>query len=159
MPAKAGAARWPSPKGTPRRRSYRIPPEDLVRAEALERIGSGEGPSTQRGLREEVLRGLGGRRRRFALSGRRLRHILLATPGVNVQTRFAQRAGRQPLTACPVCSSPVRPIRNHTLLGDRVVLGYECARCGYWTHLKRRVPVRYAFTLGGRRREGSGAAA
>jgi hypothetical protein len=64
---------------------------------------------------------------------------------VRVDVRYAERPTRRPLQCCPVCRSTLRPIRNRTLEGDRVTLGYRCTHCAYWTHLRRRVPVRYRF--------------
>ncbi|MGI0053860.1 MAG: hypothetical protein ACREC5_03360 [Thermoplasmata archaeon] len=100
---------------------------------------------SQAELRRALLRELRGRDRRFALGGRRMREILLELPGIELKVRFAERPTRRPLARCPVCASDLVPIRNRTLWGDRVTLGYRCRRCGYWTHLRRRVPVRYEF--------------
>ncbi len=85
-----------------------------------------------------------------ALGGWRLRRLVLGSPGIRVDVRYAERATRRPLSSCPVCGAPIAPIRNRTLEGDRVVLGYRCTRCGYWTHLHRRTPVRYRFLAVGR---------
>jgi hypothetical protein len=80
-----------------------------------------------------------------ALGGRHLRHLLLATPGVRVDVVYTERTGGGPLSACPVCGGALRPIPNRTLDRGSVTLGYRCGTCPYWTHLKRRVPVRYVF--------------
>jgi DNA-directed RNA polymerase subunit RPC12/RpoP len=74
-----------------------------------------------------------------------MRALLLEVPGLRLRVRYAERPTRRPLARCPVCGGSLRPIRNQTLLGDEVTLGYRCGRCSYWTHLKRRVPVRYQF--------------
>jgi hypothetical protein len=39
----------------------------------------------------------------------------------------------------------MRRQQNETIFGGKVTLGYKCRACGYWTGLKRRVPVRYIF--------------
>jgi C4-type Zn-finger protein len=75
-----------------------------------------------------------------------MRQVLLDEPGVRIEVRYTEKTTRRALNnRCPVCRSALRAIRNRTLEGDRVVLGYRCGRCGYWTHLRRRVPVRYRF--------------
>lgn len=144
MPGKGGGRARRSRR---RPRWHRPAPEEVRRAaEAV--LARARGPVPSQGA---LLRAVGPVLRAedplFALGGRRLRAVLLAVPTVRVAVEFAERPSRRPLTACPVCRGPLVPIRNSTLLGDRVTLGHRCPRCGYWTHLKRRVPVRYAFRL------------
>ncbi len=125
---------------------YRLPPGDLVRSVARRQLGRmGQAARSQAGLRRAVLPSLASKDPLFVLGGWRLRKILLDSPGIRVDVRYAERPTRRPLQRCPVCRSPVRPIRNRTLEGDRVTLGYRCTHCAYWTHLRRRVPVRYRF--------------
>jgi hypothetical protein len=137
-PGKRRAANTP-PK-------YRLPPADLVRSVARRQLGRmGQSARSQAGLRRALLPSLEAKDPLFVLGGWRLRKLLLDSPGVRVDVRYAERPTRRPLQRCPVCRSPVRPIRNRTLEGDRVTLGYRCTRCPYWTHLRRRVPIRYRF--------------
>ena len=125
---------------------FRRPPSDIARAVARRTLGrSGGRIPSQAALRRALLPGLVKRDPLFVLGGPRMRRILLDAPGVRVEVRYAERSTRRPLQRCPVCRSEVRPIRNRTLEGDRVTLGYRCTHCAYWTHLKRRVPVRYRF--------------
>ena len=125
---------------------FRRPPAEVVRSLARKTLGrqGGRVPS-QAALRRALLPGLRSRDPLFVLGGVRLRQILLDAPGVRVDVRYAERATRRPLQRCPVCHAPLRPIRNRTLEGDRVTLGYRCTKCAYWTHLHRRMPVRYRF--------------
>ena len=126
--------------------TYRRPPADLVRSVARTTLGRLAGSlRSQAALRRAVLPRLTTRDPLFVLGGWRLRKILLDAPGIRVEVRYAERPTRRPLARCPVCRSAVRPIRNRTLEGDRVTLGYRCTKCDYWTHLRRRVPVRYRF--------------
>jgi hypothetical protein len=83
---------------------------------------------------------------KFALGKRRMRHILVGAPGVRMDVRYTERERRSRVDQCPVCGGKVRPIRNATLWGDEVTLGYRCVQCAYWTHLRRRVPTRYRFS-------------
>ena len=91
-----------------------------------------------------------------SIGARRLRRLLIEAGAVRFRVRYTVRADRHPLTRCPVCGESLRPIVNATLLGDRVTLGYRCRRCEYWTHLKRRVPRRYAVLAGRTRAPRSG---
>ncbi len=65
--------------------------------------------------------------------------------GSGSTSTYAERGPGAIPRLCPVCGSGLEPIRNSTLDGPRVELGARCRSCGYWTHLKRRVPVRYSF--------------
>lgn len=154
--AKDAAARRRRPPRRPHGRAeYRIPPIELVRTAARSAmVRQGRGFPSQASFRDALLSVLREEDRRFALAGRRMRHLLVNLPGVRLQVRYALRPTRRPIGACPICGAELRPIRNRTLLGDEVILGYRCGRCGYWTHLERRVPVRYRF-LPGSSRSGS----
>jgi tRNA(Ile2) C34 agmatinyltransferase TiaS len=144
VPARAdGAAR---PKNRRRgRRFHHVASEDL-RGAALELVRRARGPFASQ---VELLRAI--RRRVRAddplavVGGRRLRYLLLATPGVRVDVEFTERNVAGALTKCPVCGGDVVPIRNRTLDAAAVTLGFRCPTCGYWTHRRRRVPVRYTF--------------
>jgi hypothetical protein len=128
------------------RPKYRLPPGDLVRSTARRQLGRmGLRARSQAGLRRALLPSLAAKDPLFVLGGWRLRKLLLDSPGIRVDVRYAERPTRRPLQRCPVCRSSLRPIRNRTLEGDRVTLGYRCTHCAYWTHLRRRVPVRYRF--------------
>lgn len=144
MPAKGvGAApRKPRRRG---RRYHHVPAEE-VRSVALELVRRARGPfASQRVLVRAVRRRLRADDPLAALGGPRLRRLLITTPGVRVDVEFAERSALGPLTRCPVCGSEVVPIRNKTLDAAAVTLGFRCPTCGYWTHRRRRVPVRYTF--------------
>ncbi len=146
MPAKGGGESGGKRHRPRRPPKYRLPPGDLVRAVARRQLGRmGQSNRSQAGLRRALLPSLTAKDPLFVLGGWRLRKLLLDSPGVRVDVRYAERPTRRPLQRCPVCRSALRPIRNRTLEGDRVTLGYRCTHCAYWTHLRRRVPVRYRF--------------
>lgn len=90
----------------------------------------------------------------LAIGARRLRRVLLDARAVRFEIAYTERADPRPLSECPVCGEAVRPIRNRTLFGESVTLGYRCPRCAYWTHLKRRVPTRYFVARATARRSG-----
>lgn len=146
MSGKDDAASRGRPGSAERLPKFRRPPADVIRSLARRTLGrqGGRIPS-QAALRRALLPGLRSRDPLFVLGGVRLRQILLDAPGVRVDVRYSERSTRRPLQRCPVCHAPLRPIRNRTLEGDRVTLGYRCTKCAYWTHLRRRVPVRYRF--------------
>jgi hypothetical protein len=144
VPAKGDAAAHRRPRRRGRRYHHAAPEE--VRTAALELVRRARGPYPSQG---ELVRAV---RRRLraddplaAVGGPRLRRLLITTDGVRVDVEYAERNVPGPLEACPVCGSAVVPIRNRTLDASAVTLGFRCPTCGYWTHRKRRVPVRYTF--------------
>ncbi|MCI4345510.1 MAG: hypothetical protein L3K07_01960 [Thermoplasmata archaeon] len=103
---------------------------------------------SQEALRRAMLPLLRDEDAEFAIGGERMRRLLVDSPAVRLEVRYAKRPGGAPLAQCPVCGSALRPIRNRTLTDGVVTLGFRCTRCAYWTHLERRVPVRYRFLRG-----------
>ncbi|HKS59267.1 MAG TPA: hypothetical protein VJS68_00640 [Thermoplasmata archaeon] len=129
---------------------YRRPSPDEVRAAARRALRRNRASiDSQAALHRALVPLLRTHDPLFALGARRMRLLLVGTPGVRLEVRYTERKTRAPLQRCPVCGAPLRPIRNATLLGDEVTLGYRCRRCAYWTHLHRRVPVRYLFAAAG----------
>ena len=131
--------------------AYRIPPADLVASLAQRELRAArkEAP-TQAMIHRSVEARLREEDPAFRLGPARLRSILLRSPRVSVRIQYAQRPSRRPLQWCPVCGEEIRPLRNRTLEGDTVILGWRCTRCPFWTPVRRRVPARYAFRWVGR---------
>ncbi|MGA8543183.1 MAG: hypothetical protein WB947_06580 [Thermoplasmata archaeon] len=129
---------------------YRRPADEDVRRVARRLVRGAKATFTsQAQFRSSLLASLRRDEPLATIGGRRLRRLLLDVPGVKVTVHYSERDHGTPLTACPVCGSELKPIRNRTLSGDSVVLGQRCVRCDYWTHRTRRVPVRYIITSAG----------
>ncbi len=145
MPERGGAEARASRPAPPRFR--RADRERLVAAAArLVARGRLEFPSQEAFLTE--LRAELARLDPLARIGpRRLRRLMLGSGLLRLRVTYTERAHRRPLGRCPVCGEALAPVVNQTLYGDRVTLGYACRACGYWTHLHRRVPIRYAVRL------------
>jgi hypothetical protein len=125
----------------------------MVRTVALELLRASSRPfASQSSFAAEIVRRLRRADPELVVGGTRVRRLLIETPGVVVRVRYGERAGPPPSEICPVCGGSLRPIPNRTLDGTTVTVGYRCTRCAYWTHLRRRVPVRYIFE---QRRRGS----
>jgi len=143
VPEKADAA---EPRRTRTPPTFRRADADTVQA-ALDRLlvlGIGNYPSQAAFLRafRPALRAEDPTMR---IAGPRLRSLLVDSPGVRLAVRFSERSDGPAPTSCPVCSGPLRPLRNRTLTGEVVALGSKCPRCGYWMHRRRRTPVRYTI--------------
>ncbi|MCI4336866.1 MAG: hypothetical protein L3K17_06700, partial [Thermoplasmata archaeon] len=109
---------------------------------------------SQAQFRQALLRELRRDDPALAIGARRLRRLLLDARAVRFEITYREQANRKPLEQCPVCGESLDPIRNQTLSGGVVTLGHRCRRCGYWTHLKRRVPTRYFVGRATARRSG-----
>jgi hypothetical protein len=129
---------------------FRRPAAELVQrmARRVVRGGKATFPS-QAAFRAALLYHIRREEPLATISGARLRRLLIGVPGVRLSVRYTEHHDSRPLQKCPVCASPLEPIRNRTLTGGTVVLGQRCSRCEYWTHGERRVPVRYTFSQAG----------
>jgi hypothetical protein len=154
MPAKDDAAPSPAEPSAPR--FHRPDPDEIRRAARRILRGGRATYRSQAAFRSAVLEFLRQDDPLAVVSGTRLRHLALETPGVRLGVHYTEKPDLRPLTECPVCGSTLRPIRNATLTGDSIVLGQQCTRCRYWTHNVRRVPTRYTFARAGVDRRGSG---
>jgi len=89
----------------------------------------------------------------FTISHERLRRVALRSGLCKVTIHTREAPTRRPMARCPVCNTHVKPIKNETIYGGTVTLGFDCPFCGYWTGMRRRVPQRYVFSsmVGGKK--------
>lgn len=125
--------------------AYRIPKDDNVLA-ALRRATAVKATvDSQRKLKMLVEKELKSDEV-FRVGGGRLRRIAIDSKLFDLRILTRETEERKSFVRCPVCTSRLRRLRNMTVFGGTVTLGYKCETCGYWTGLRRRVPVRYIFT-------------
>ncbi len=148
MPGKDATGPRPASEWTGPR--FRRPADDEIRRAARRLVRGGKAAfASQSEFRTALLAALRRDEPLATVGGPRLRRLLIGLPGVRLSVRYTERGPGGPLAACPVCGSSLRPIRNQTLAGESIVLGQRCARCDYWTHRARRVPVRYTVSSAG----------
>ena len=82
----------------------------------------------------------------FKVGEQRLRHIVMDSGLVDVEIHCRESLEKRHLSKCPVCGSKLKKVRNLTVFGGSVTLGFKCHSCAYWTGLRKRVPMRYVFT-------------
>lgn len=124
---------------------YRLPSsEELMVAlyKALSRHGTID---SQRQLRDAVLAELQKWDQAYTVSPWRVRQAAIRAGFVDMEIR--SREGQEPVTSCPVCGGRLRRVRNLSLWGETVTIGYRCPTCGYKSGVKRQVPTRYIFHL------------
>lgn len=83
----------------------------------------------------------------FAVTGERVRKVSMEKAGltIEIQSREKDTGRGKAMSKCPVCGSPIKAMKNVTIYGGTVTLGFKCTKCPYWTGSKRRVPTRYVF--------------
>jgi DNA-directed RNA polymerase subunit RPC12/RpoP len=82
----------------------------------------------------------------YKVSQPRLRLLAIKSGKVEVEIHSRESMKKTSMSKCPVCSSRVKRVKNLTVWGGTVTLGYQCKTCGYWTGIKRRIPTRYVFS-------------
>lgn len=125
--------------------TYRIPSDDRVRGSLVRVFSTRQMVDSQRRLKQLVERDLKGEEK-FRVGEPRLRLLAIESGLVDLEIRCRDTDEMRSLVRCPVCGERLEKVRNMTVFGGTVTLGYRCGRCKYWTGLKRRVPTRYVFT-------------
>ena len=124
--------------------SYRIPKDEQVLAALRRATDLKPTVDSQRKLKRLVDRELRGEEG-FRIGEGRLRRLAIDSRLFELRIQTRETGKKRSLVNCPVCGSRVGRLRNATVFGGTVTLGYRCPTCGYWTGLRRRVPVRYTF--------------
>ena len=100
---------------------------------------------TQHKLREEVLRELRAWDSNYTVSEGRVRALAARANFVHIVIH--PREGSREVGQCPVCGGDLRRLKNLSLWGKEVTIGYACETCSYKGGMKQRVPTRYVFHL------------
>ena len=82
----------------------------------------------------------------YKVGEKRLRYIILDSNIADVDIHCRESPEKRHLSKCPVCGTKLKKVRNLTVFGGTVTLGFKCSRCTYWSGLRRRIPMRYVFT-------------
>ena len=125
--------------------SYRIPNDTRVRDSLVRVFSTRPVVESQRRLKALVEKDLKGDER-YRVGEPRLRVLAIESGLVDLEIHTRDTTEMRSLVKCHVCGNRLKKVRNMTVFGGTVTLGYRCERCKYWTGLKRRVPTRYVFT-------------
>ena len=124
---------------------YRIPPDDVIKAALARVFQTRHEVTSQRALKRLIERDLRGPEN-FRVGEERVRHLAIDSGLVTLEIHTREADQRKSLTKCPVCGERVKRLKNMTVFGGTVTLGFKCPKCGYRSGLRRRVPIRYVFT-------------
>ncbi len=83
----------------------------------------------------------------YRISEKRLRLLAIGSNLINVEIHARESEVKGGIFKCPVCSARLKNIKNQTVYGGSVTLGHKCTYCPYWTGKKRRIPIRYVFSM------------
>ncbi len=124
---------------------YRIPDDKQV-VEALRRVMTTKKTvNSQRSLKRLIEKELQGEEV-YKVGEVRTRRLAIDSNLVDIEI-FCRESGKtRSMVKCPVCTARLKRVRNMTVFGGTVTLGFQCGRCSYWTGLKHRIPTRYVFT-------------
>lgn len=123
---------------------YKVPKEEEVRKALYRSLKThGSFPSLHQ-LREGVLQELKKMDEAYTISIARTRTVTARSGFVKITVK--KRHERKRMDRCPVCGEELRKIKNMSLLGEEVVVGYACPLCGYKGKINEG-PLRYIFHL------------
>lgn len=126
--------------------AYRLATDEEI-IQAIRRILSRYGLiNSQRKLAELVKKELKSLDPELAVTEKRIRKLAIESGVARVQIMARDSEQKTASNTCPVCDHRMRRIRNLTVYGGSVNIGYRCSRCGYWTGVKSRRPIRYVFS-------------
>jgi C4-type Zn-finger protein len=131
---------------------YKIPSDEQVIEALREVFGKRRVVTSQRALKKLVdkeIRAMlseGSKKVEYKVGETRLRDLVLRSAVAELEIHCRETTRKTSLGKCPVCKSKLKRVKNLTVFGGSVTLGYQCKTCGYWTGLKQRVPTKYVFT-------------
>jgi uncharacterized protein with PIN domain len=127
--------------------TYKLPSDEEV-SEAIKRSLSRRGlVNSQRKLTDLVKRELKSIDSEYAVTEERVRKLAIERGLAKLAINARDTGTKTSSSTCPVCSKRMGHIKNLTVYGGSVDLGYRCPKCGYWTGVKSRRPIRYIFSV------------
>jgi len=81
----------------------------------------------------------------YAISGKRLRNIVVSLP--EVKMKVETKLGDKP-KKCPACRAGLKKVWSRNLRGKRILQYLKCSRCGYKGHNGKWLPRKYEFWIG-----------
>jgi uncharacterized protein with PIN domain len=127
--------------------SHKIPSDSEVLNSIKNVMNSYGVINSQTKLKELVERDLKETDENFRVSPRRLRVLALSSDHVSVEIHCRESEIKKSISKCPVCNHKLKLVKNKTIYDGVVIIGHECTNCSYWTGMKRRIPIRYIFSV------------
>src|SRR2546422_7535343 len=125
--------------------SYRIPNDVRVRDSLVRVFSTRPVVESQRRLKALVEKDLKGDEK-YRVGEPRLRVLAIESGLVDLEIHCRDTTEMRSLVRCPVCGNRLKKVRNMTVFGGTVTLGYRCEPCQYLAGLRGGVPTRDVFT-------------
>lgn len=126
---------------------YHIPSDEKVKRALKKVFKKYHTVSSQHKLKELTEKELKTKKRKYGVSGKRLRDLALQNGFITLEIHSREGNPQKILTKCPVCNAALKRVKNLTIWGGEVTIEFSCSNCGYWTGKKKRIPTRYVFHL------------
>ena len=127
--------------------SYHIPTEDQIKVALENVLKKFRTVQSQNKLKKLVTKELKTKKKKFGVTGNRLRNIAINSDFVKLEIHSREGDPKKLMVKCPVCKSTLKRVKNLTIWGGEVTIEFRCNKCGYWTGKKKRIPTRYVFHL------------
>jgi DNA topoisomerase IB len=127
--------------------SYHIPSNDEIKDVLKEVLRKFRTVQSQNKLTNLVIKELNKKKKKFGLTGNRLRNIAINSDFVKLEIHTREGDPDKLMVKCPVCRGSLKRVKNLTIWGGEVTIELRCPTCGYWTGKKKRIPTRYIFHL------------
>ena len=126
---------------------YHIPSDEQIQKSLENVLNKYRTVNSQIKLRNLVIKDLKTKKMNFGISGHRIRNIAIKSDFVKLEIHTREGDPKKIMTRCPVCSDTLKRVKNLTIWGGEVTIEFRCAKCGYWTGKKKRIPTRYVFHI------------
>lgn len=127
--------------------NYHIPSEEQIQSAIEKILEKFRIVTSQKKLKKLVTNELNTKKKKFGLTGERLRKIAISSDFVKLEIHSREGDPKKLLAKCPVCNYSLNRVKNLTIWGGEVTIEFRCSKCGYWTGKKKRIPTRYVFHL------------
>lgn len=127
--------------------SYHIPTKDQIKVALENVLKKFRTVQSQNKLKKLVTKELNTKKKKFGVTGNRLRNIAINSDFVKLEIHSREGDPKKLMVKCPVCRSTLKRVKNLTIWGGEVTIEFRCNKCGYWTGKKKRIPIRYVFHL------------
>ncbi|MBX8632202.1 MAG: hypothetical protein J9259_06770 [Thermoplasmata archaeon YP2-bin.285] len=124
---------------------YRIPSDEDIAKAVTSCINEYGIINSQRKLGELVRQRIKDIQNDYSVSDRRVRMVAIAKNLVDLELKYKEGGEGKLPHKCPICGSKLKRLKNMTIYGGTVTLGYSCSNCRYWTGLRKNIPSRYVF--------------
>jgi len=127
--------------------SYHIASDKQIGKSLLKILKKFRTVESQIKLKELVEKDLSKKKKKYGITGSRLRKIAIDNDFVKLEIHTREGNPKKLMSKCPVCGGSLKKLKNSTIWGGEVTIELRCSKCKYWTGKKKRIPTRYIFHI------------